>query len=143
MRLKSRLILLGMILTFSSAVVEAAQEMSCRAVKKGVEHVAKITVSNDKIESFSYVSVRKNGHTCEVVGSRQEAESSWLDEQDNRMLVSLFFSGQEIAKVSLQNANSEFTIKILTPITSVCGVKGYIAKTVVITANKRTCSLGD
>ena len=135
---------LSTILISSFVIAEVAQEISCRAIiKKDLQHIAKITMADGRIKSFSYVSARTNGHTCEVIGSRQDTESSWVDEENKRTFVSLFFGKQEIAKVLLKNADPEFTIKILTPITSVCGLKGYIAKTVVITAHKKTCILQD
>ncbi|MGZ3236074.1 MAG: hypothetical protein ACXU8A_01730 [Burkholderiaceae bacterium] len=131
-------ILVGM---FSTQI--KAKEVSCRVVKNGVEHVAKIMTSSGKVESFFYGSMGKNGNTCEVIGSRQKKGSSWIDGQGNKALVSLSFNGDEIAKISLLNADPNFTINILTPLTNICGVGGYIAKSVVINVKKKTCILQD
>jgi hypothetical protein len=129
------------VLMFVFANLAAAKEVTCRANKGGSSYFAKIAKSEGKIESFFYGDMESEGATCEVTGSRQKVDSTWVSQNENQSLVSLTLDGKEYAKVLLVDTDPVFTIKILSPLSAICGIHGYIERTVVVTTNKKNCKI--
>jgi hypothetical protein len=134
-------ITLASLLFCSTYAIAEVSEISCHSAKNGVWYDAKISLSGGKIEGFSYSSMRKNGHTCEIEGSRSAPDVKWVDENKNKSIVIVDLLGDEKSEVSLQENEAVYTIEILSNTSRLCGIAGYISKKVSLSSKLKTCEV--
>lgn len=123
----------------TTASAARAEEMSCRAIENGIEHVAKVEITAGKVAKFFYGSMSKNGNTCEVAGNRAAGRTTWGDDSDGSMTVTIPLSSQKQAHVALRQKKDGISIQILSPLTDVCGVGGFISDEVLIPRHGNKC----